>query len=141
MNPFLSSRSRWVRERSLARMATVPLSCSAFSASRDPASFSCGVIILVPITGFSAELFIGCCDVVFLGYSVVAYIGYSVETGKIKGGRHVQGSVFAQWPRGAGDRGIARHRQDDRARVFRAAPREGLQPRAQRRALREHRER
>ena len=34
---------------------------------------------------------------------------------KFNGGRHVQGSVFAAGPHRAGDRRIARHRQDDRS--------------------------
>ena len=54
--------------------------------------------------------------------------------GKTKGGTHVQGSVFAQGPRRAGDRRIARHRQDDRGADSSPGRGEGLHHRAQGRA-------
>jgi len=40
------------------------------------------------------------------------------HTCQTTGGTHVQGSVLAQRPRRARDRGIARHRQDDRGRIL-----------------------
>src|SRR5882724_3524598 len=56
--------------------------------------------------------------------------------GKSKGEQHVQGSVFAEEPCGAGDRGIARHRQDDRCRVSQPGCGEGLHISTQGRTMR-----
>ena len=51
--------------------------------------------------------------------------------GQSNGGTHVQGSVFAEGPRRAGDGRLARHRQDDRRRISRAGRGEGLHHGAQ----------
>src|SRR5258705_133572 len=61
-------------------------------------------------------------------------------SGKAKGGTHVQGSVFAEGPRRAGDGRVAWHRQDDRRRISRAGRGEGLHHGAQGGPLRSDRE-
>jgi hypothetical protein len=78
--PFLTRRSRWVRVRSAERTATTPRFCNALRASRDSASFSCGLAIaFVLLLAYCAVQFLAIYAVSNLAYSVVSLLAYFVE--------------------------------------------------------------
>jgi len=84
----LTRRSRCLRVRLVERTATTPRSCSALRASRDSASFPCGLALAlllslayyaVQILAFHAVPNLAYLVVSLLAYSVERYLAYSVR--------------------------------------------------------------
>src|SRR2546429_3625641 len=69
--PPLTSRSRWMRLRSDERIARTPCFCSVWRASRESASFCCGVAIRSGRQAGRIVSILAYCDVYLLAYLVV----------------------------------------------------------------------